>query len=94
MAELENAMKEGYEALDEGLSDLQALKVPPEAEDVHEKLIDLYQRGMDLFSELETSSTTLDLNDPAAVEDFIDKMLELQDIGQEGEELGEELQAL
>lgn len=94
MAELENAMKEGYDALDEGFNDLLALEVPPEAEDVQEKLIDLYLRGMDLFSELETTAATLDLTDPAAVEDFVDKMQELQDIGQEGEDLGEEIQNL
>lgn len=91
MALLERALGEGKDVASDSYAELVALEVPREAESVQAELLDFYRRLEERFDELEKGAASLDLEDPMAIMDFVEKLETLQDLGDEGSELSEKI---
>ncbi len=94
MALLESALGEGKDVASDSYAELKALQVPSEAESVQAELLDFYGRLEERFGELEREAASLDIEDLTAVMDFVENLQTLQDLGDEGMELTEELERL
>jgi len=94
IAVFESGFEEGLKIVEANHDSLQGLDVPSQAEEVHAELLDLYQETADVFEGLLVSLETLDTSDQASMDQFLEGMYDLQDVGEKGSEMVDKIEAL
>lgn len=94
IAFLESNFEKGLEVVKANYVKLQALEVPSRAEEVQAEFLDLYKETIDVFEGLLDSLKNLDLNNQASLDQFLQGMPGLQEVGEKGSELTSKIEAL